>query len=205
MLSTLQVNKINLNMNSTFGISMIIGITGTIAAGKGTVSEILEKKGFKHFSSSGLLREYLVKENLEQNRDNMHMMAKKLRSENGNNFIMKTNLERAGNSNAILESVRHPGEVEFLKKNNALVLAIDAPIEIRYKRIQSRGNSKDHVSFEKFKEQQEKDLNDSGSGCQTKACIDAADYTIINDSGVEQLEKRIDEFIEKFKDKLSIK
>lgn len=38
---------------------LIIGITGTIGAGKGTVSDYLvNKKGFKHFS----VREFLIKE-----------------------------------------------------------------------------------------------------------------------------------------------
>lgn len=37
---------------------IIIGITGTLGAGKGTVVEYLKTKGFKHFS----VREFLTQE-----------------------------------------------------------------------------------------------------------------------------------------------
>ena len=36
---------------------MIIGITGTLGAGKGTVVDFLKEKGFRHFS----VRDYLIK------------------------------------------------------------------------------------------------------------------------------------------------
>ncbi len=37
---------------------MIIGVTGTLAAGKGTIVKLLLEKNFKHYS----VREFLIKE-----------------------------------------------------------------------------------------------------------------------------------------------
>ncbi len=58
---------------------MIIGITGTSGAGKGTVVDYLLKKGFKHYSVRDFLTEEILKRGLEPNRDNMIFVANELR------------------------------------------------------------------------------------------------------------------------------
>jgi len=40
---------------------MIIGITGSLAAGKDTVAQILEENGFRHISLSQILRDLVIK------------------------------------------------------------------------------------------------------------------------------------------------
>ena len=56
----------------------IVGITGTLGAGKGTIVEYLKTKGYIHLS----VREYLISElqkrNLEINRDNLRELANNL-------------------------------------------------------------------------------------------------------------------------------
>ncbi len=68
----------------------IIGITGTIGAGKGTVVDYLVKeKGYDHLSVRVYLTEEIKKRNLPVNRDSMREIANELRFENGPAYVVK--------------------------------------------------------------------------------------------------------------------
>jgi len=55
----------------------VIGITGTLGAGKGTIVEFLKAEyGFDHYSVRGYLIEEINKRSLEVNRDSMTIMYK---------------------------------------------------------------------------------------------------------------------------------
>ncbi len=57
---------------------MILGITGTIGAGKGTVVDYLKERGFAHYSSSGILKEILAERDLPLTRLYMSTVADEL-------------------------------------------------------------------------------------------------------------------------------
>ena len=87
---------------------MIIGLTGPIGAGKGTIVEYLKEKGFKHFSARALIEEELKKHHLPIDRAHMTDMGNKLRRENDPGYIIRTLYERALSSgkNSVVESKR---------------------------------------------------------------------------------------------------
>ena len=61
----------------------IIGITGTLGAGKGTVVDFLvSEKGYKHYSVRSFISEEIIKRNLPLNRDSMVVVANDLRANN---------------------------------------------------------------------------------------------------------------------------
>ena len=63
---------------------IIIGITGTLGAGKGTIVDFLTKnKRFEHFSARALIVEEIEKRGLENNRNNMVVVDNDLRNKNG--------------------------------------------------------------------------------------------------------------------------
>lgn len=171
---------------------MFIGITGTFGAGKGTVAKFFVSKGFKHYSSSDLICEYLDKEKLDHTRQNMITMANKLRAQYGTGFIVETFLKRAKDQDAVMESIRSLGEVEELRKHNGILLAVDAPIEQRYKRILKRKSSKDLIDFQTFKEQEESEMHGSGPKQQIIACINEADFHIDNKYTIQELYKKLE-------------
>jgi dCMP deaminase len=180
---------------------MFIGITGTYGAGKGTVANFFKSKGFLHFSASDLLREYLDNEGLPHSRDNLIAMGKKIREQYGTGYIIEEFIKRANGQNAVLESIRSLGEVEALKKNSGILLSVNAPIEMRYKRIISRQSSKDNVDFQTFKTQEESELNGTGGGQQLIPCMKQAHYSINNTLTVEELYKNLEKLLEIMKQK----
>ena len=67
---------------------IIIGITGTLGAGKGTmVDYLVQKRGFAHFSVRTYLQREMKKRNMPDNRDSMTTLANELRAQNSPSFI----------------------------------------------------------------------------------------------------------------------
>ncbi len=179
---------------------IIIGITGTIGAGKGTVVEYLVKnKGFKHFSARDLISEEVEKKGLEKNRDNMVIVANDLRQKYGSGYVADELYRRAlvSGDNCIIESIRTVGEIESLKnKGNFILLAVDAEPKVRYERILERKTTTDNVSYEKFLEDENKEMeSDDLSKQNLKKCIEMADFVIDNNGTLDELNLKIEEIL----------
>jgi len=104
---------------------IIIGITGTLGAGKGTIVEYLTKsRGFAHFSVRGFLLDEIRKRGLPENRDSMVVVANDLRKINSPSYITDQLFLQATNKgkDAVIESIRTPGEVESLKSKSQFYL-----------------------------------------------------------------------------------
>ncbi len=184
----------------------IIGITGTLGAGKGAVVDYLKQKGFGHFSVREFLFEEIRRRGLEPNRDNTNLVGEDLRSKHSASYIIECLFDQAQKSgkNCIIESVRAMGEVAFLKKQkNFTLIAVDADPHVRYDRALKRKSALDHVSFEKFlaDEQREMYSNDPAR-MSLSDCIKAADFVIINEGSKEELHKKVEEVLEKMPKKL---
>jgi dephospho-CoA kinase len=176
---------------------IIIGITGTIGAGKGTIVEYLTlNKGFTHYSVRAFLIEEIKKRGLEVNRDSMVLVANDLRKNHKPSYIIEQlylSAERSG-TNCIIESIRNRGEVDFLKsKANFILFAVDADPVIRYKRIIQRKSETDYISYEVFLENERREMTSTDPNNQNIAeCIKLADYIFCNDTSVEKLHKELD-------------
>ena len=122
---------------------IVIGLTGTLGAGKDTVvNYLIKNEDFQHLSVRKFLIKELQKRNLPINRDTMRQLANELREKYGNAYIVEKLYSEAlkSNKNTIIESIRSVGEVEALKrKDNFFLIAIDADPKIRYSRIRQRG------------------------------------------------------------------
>ena len=177
-----------------------IGITGTLGSGKGTVVEYLTReKNFKHYSVRDLLREELAKRKMPVNRDTLTAIANTLRAKHGPAYLVEQLFLRArdANINCIIESIRTPGEVETLRKHeNFYLLAVDADTRLRYKRIRSRNSETDQVSYQKFIQNEEREMHSTDSNKQNlAACIHLADYVIVNNGSLMNLHRSIEDFL----------
>ena len=176
---------------------IIIGITGTIGAGKGTLVEYLvEKKDFVHYSVRGFLIEELNKRNILVNRDTMVLLANELRERNSPSYIIDCLYEQAKQSgkDAVIESIRTSGEVESLrKKENFCLLAVDADPEIRYKRIVKRNSETDHITFEEFLSNEQREMISTDPNKQNLSkCIEMANCLLTNNGTIDELYKQLE-------------
>ena len=190
---------------------MIIGISGTLGAGKGTVVEFLKERGFAHYSVREFLVEEILKRGLDVNRDNMVSVANDLRAKFGAAYIVEElhgrAMERGGD--CVIESVRCVGEVEALREKSKVqspkskvgfvLWAVDADVESRYARIVERGSSTDMISFDDFVRQEGSEMkNENPLKQNLKACIEMADVCFRNDWTIGELKGKVLKALDKF-------
>ena len=178
---------------------MIIGITGTLGAGKGTVVKYLvEHQGFKHLSARAFFQEQMDKEGIPVNRDTMIEFANSLRAKHGSDYVFRELFKKAEaiGGDVVIESLRTVGEAKALKENEgALLLAVDADQNLRYERIHGRGSALDQVTFDKFVEQENTEMRSDDEHKQNIAAVmNMADHTIYNDNDTEVLFRNVEEF-----------
>ncbi len=175
---------------------MIVGITGTIGAGKGTVVDyLIKEKQFRHFSGRDFLLKEIKNRGLEPGRDTMKKVADDLRAIYSPSYIIEQLFSEANISggNVVIESVRAFGEADFLKSHDAKILAVDADRDLRYKRITGRGSSTDDVSFEKFCRQEDAELKNDDPNKQNLLGVMAhADSSIKNNGTINELYTEVD-------------
>ncbi len=181
----------------------IIWITWPAAAGKWTVVDyFVNKLWFVHYSASWYLTEILKSQNKEINRDTLRELADSLRAQYGPSYLISELYNQAAKNwkNAIIESVRTVWEVELLRdKENFILLSIDADQELRYKRAIERNSEKDHISFEKFKEQEDlESANEDPNKWNIKACQKLADIELQNNWNIDELYASIENFIKTY-------
>jgi dephospho-CoA kinase len=180
---------------------MIIGITGTNGAGKGTVVEYLVAKGYAHYSVRTELIKEIEKRGMPLDRASMRLVANDLREKNGPeyfNVLFLADAKARGVKNFVIESIRNLGEVKYLKENGAIILAVDADRPIRYERILRRGSDTDKVDFDTWVKQEEIEWhNTAAHDMNVPAGMALADYTLSNNGTLEDLHRQIDDVLAK--------
>lgn len=180
----------------------IIGITGTLGAGKGTIVDYLaNNKGFKHYSVRQFLVGEIEKKGLPVNRDTMTEVANNLRANHSPSYIIEQLYKQAvaNGGNAIIESIRTPGEVDFLKKQGEFYLiAVDADPHIRYQRITLRASETDQISFDTFMSNEKREFTASDPNKQNLSrCIQLADMVLQNNGGIDELNLQLDKELDR--------
>lgn len=182
----------------------IIGITGTLGAGKGTIVDYLTRHhGFTHFSVRGYLTKIIKAKGGEVNRDTLVATANELRAQNTPSFIAEELYREAKESgtNCIIESIRTVGEVNALHaKGSFNLFAVDADQKLRYSRIVERASETDKVSFETFVDNENREMTNTDPNKQNLTeCMRLADYRFMNNGSFDHLYRELDEVLDKIK------
>ena len=199
---------------------LIIGITGTLGAGKGAVVDYLvQQNNFLHFSVRSYLTEIIVEREMPVNRDSMVLVANELRAANGPSYLAEQLLVKAVDKmstlsmseedsqqqqqqqqpgGAIIESIRTIGEVEALRSSghSFVLLAVDADPKLRYERVVLRKSATDQVTFEQFISDENREMNNNEPHKQNlQECIKRSDYTLRNEGTLEELHAQVDQML----------
>ncbi len=179
---------------------IIIGITGKIGAGKGTVVEYLrEQRGFMHYSARTFITEEVKRRGMPVDRPSMNEVSNDLRSAHSPAYIIESlyKIAKERGEDCIIESIRTIGEIEALRKiGHFHLLAVTADLPIRYERILFRNSETDHVSFEEFADMDELESKSTDPNKQNvDACIREADLVLHNNGTVQELYKEIENFL----------
>ncbi|MFO7722071.1 MAG: AAA family ATPase [Bacteroidales bacterium] len=179
----------------------VVGITGTIGAGKGTIVEyLMTQKGFTHYSVRGYLIREITQRGLPLNRDSMVQVANELRAKHSPAFIVEELYREAiaVGKDCVIESIRTPGEVDALRRvPGFMLLAVDAEPEIRYSRIFSRGSETDQIDYRTFLANEAREMNSKDPNHQNlHQCIRMADVVMLNNGTMKELYDQVEAWLE---------
>ncbi|MFC1754912.1 AAA family ATPase [Thermoproteota archaeon] len=187
---------------------MIVCVTGTIASGKGKGADVIRKLGFEHHSFSLEIRAIARERDIEINRDNLSALGRKLREEKPSGSIIGDRvlekIKKHPDKDYVLDGMRDVGEVEVLKNyeketgTRIIIIAVNAPQELRWERLKTRKRHGDPETFEAFKEIDDREF-EGGHGQDVGDVMKMADYVVDNSGNLEDFEANMKKIIEKEK------
>lgn len=183
----------------------VIGLTGTIGAGKKLVKEILLRSfNCYYVTLSEIIRGELEKKKGNFNRTSLQDMGNELRQKYGGHILAKLAVEYLPRDKEliIVDGIRNPAEAEWLRKNfgaDFVWIGVDAPEKVRFERVQKRGSFRDPKTWEEFLVMDKRDKGEGEPewGQQVAKCLEQVDYKIMNDCTIEELEKKVEEIMKR--------
>ncbi len=173
----------------------LIGLTGTNGAGKGEAAAYFGTRGYAYYSLSDVIREELARRGEPASRDNLIRAGNELRRSFGPDILARRTVARIGaGERAVIDSIRNLREIEFLRRQQGfLLLAIDAPIEVRFARAALRGRDESAGDIEAFRKKEGQERAGGAAAQQLEASMAAADRIIVNDGTLEEFHRKLEE------------
>ena len=179
---------------------MIIGLTGRMAAGKGTLADVLIKHGFSYQSLRDEIRKELRLRGIPESRTNLTEIGNAMRREDGPGALaIRALASLDADIPSIVDSIRNPEEVRLLRASGLpfLLARVDAPPHIRYERLVARGRVGDVTSLEEFQAQEKRELESADPTTQQLiATEELADCVLVNDCSLSEFQERVKEWLD---------
>ena len=176
---------------------IIIGLSGEIACGKGTVAKyIAEKYNAGSYRFSTMLRDAMNRLYIGQNRENISTFSTMLRQNFGEDLfakVMAEDVKKDETEIIVIDGIRRLADIEYLKKIPEFKFAyIEADIKKCYDRIIQRDENTDDKdkTFDEFLEEHNLETE-----TQIKDLKNHADIIIENNGTIEDLYEKVDNII----------
>ena len=177
----------------------VIAFTGMPASGKSEAVQLAKDKGIPVIRMGDLVWEETKRQGKALTDKNVGTVASNMRKTHGMDIWAKRTVEKICSlkkpAHLVIDGVRNMEEIEYFKKElgqHFLVVAIDAPDELRRKRAIARGRTDDSKDL---KDLEERDKREISWGLQ-KVIADA-DIIIQNNGTLDQLRTRVLTLFEK--------
>ncbi len=180
---------------------MILGVSGLNGAGKGEVVRFLEARSFCSHSLSDVIRDELRERGHEESRERMIETGNAIRAAEGPGGLATRLASRlVSDRNYVIDSVRHPAEVEVLRAltGRFRLIWVDADEAIRLERIRARRRSGDPTTLDELRRLEGAELgSDDPSTQQLLAVRELADFSLDNGASLEDLQHALQEILER--------
>jgi len=179
---------------------MILGISGLNGGGKSEVVGFLEERSFYPLSLSDVLRQELARQGLEETRERMIDAGRALRASEGEGALAaRLAMQMAPDRNYVVDSVRHPSEVEVLRQRTGRfkLIWVEAEEGVRFERMQTRGRAGDAETLAQFRELEQRELRSSDPAAQQLLAVrELADFTVDNGGSLDDLRHRMHDLLQ---------
>ncbi len=175
--------------------NVLIGLTGRNASGKSTVVAWFVDKGLVSESCSDSIRAHLREQGIEESRTALIEGGRELRRAGGAGILAEMLLERLAGADAVIDSIRTPGEVEALRgREDFVLIEVRAGMESRWQRAQARARAGDALDRETFFAQEQSEAvakDEAGQALDATAAL--ADMILINDGELSELHSDLED------------
>jgi len=168
----------------------VVSIVGMAGAGKSEVARLFKENGFVRIRFGDVTDEEVKKQGLELNEQNERYIRELLRKEHGMSAYARLNLPRIDSalkhSNVVIDGLYSWEEYIFLKDyygEDFYVVAVWASPRTRYARLTTRLNRR--LTLEEAASRDRTEIENTNKG----GPIAIADFTIINESSLENLKR----------------
>lgn len=173
---------------------MILGVAGPYASGKGEVVAFLQARSFYPYSLSDVIREELAARGETETRERMIALGTELRTDEGPGALARRLLPKLEHDkNYVIDSIRHPAEVEVLRGVSRFRLIwVDADEGLRFERLRKRARPGDPETLPELRalEGREQGGNDP-AGQRLREVRELADWVVENDGSLETLHEKV--------------
>jgi len=164
----------------------VVSIVGMTGAGKSEVARVFEENGFIRIRFGDLTDEGMKKRGLEPNEENERLVRELLRKEHGMAAYAKLNLPRIeqAQSDVVIDGLYSWEEYIYLKERygeDLYLVAVWSSPKTRYDRLSSRSSRR--LTPEEAISRDRAEMENTNKG----GPIAMADFTIINESTLENL------------------
>src|SRR5207253_786357 len=120
-----------------------------------------------------------------------------LRQRYGANVLAERTLAKIeDDKHYIIDSIRNPAEVNaFRAAKHFKLIRVEAPPEVRFQRILNRRRPGDPTSMDEFVALDNREAEGEETAQNLLKVELLADYTLVNDDGLEKLYRKIDELL----------
>ena len=178
----------------------VVSIVGMTGAGKSEVARVFEENGFIRIRFGDVTDEEIGKRGLELNEENERHIRELLRQQLGMSAYARLNLPRIDSalkySDVVIDGLYSWEEYTFLKtcyREDFYVVAVWASPRTRYARLTSRLNRR--LTLEEAASRDGAEIENINKG----GPIAMADFTIINESSIENLKKEAERIISRLR------
>ncbi len=177
----------------------VLAFVGAPAAGKSEAASIAVELCIPVVTMGDEIRKELKERGMPLNDENAGRVATELREREGMDAIAKRCIQRIQEIDTgvvLVDGIRGIAEVERFKEefgDDFLLVCIEAPLDVRYERIKSRGRGDDLLSLEEFKRREERE-NSWGMD----AAMEIASRVLKNENSLEQFKADIKFFLEHY-------
>jgi dephospho-CoA kinase len=175
----------------------IIAFAGLPFSGKSEAVKIANDMGITVIRMGDMVWEEVKNQGLEINDKNVGMVANDMRKKHGMDIWAKRTIEKIKLidkfDSLVIDGIRNVEEIEAFKSQlgeDFVVVAVEVPDEIRYKRAMGRRREDDSLDLDKIKERDERER-----GWGLDAVIASADIIIANDGTIQDFQDKIIEIL----------
>jgi dephospho-CoA kinase len=165
-------------------------------SGKTTITKNLQEKNYTLIKMGDVIRNLAKEKGLKTEPKTIGKLAKEIRMEKGVTAIAELcleNIRKRGKQKIVIDGIRSLKEVKkFREYYPSELIAVYASPKKRFERLIKRNRRDDPKNWSQFVERDERELN-FGIG----RAIALAEYTIINEYSIKELEKSFIDMFER--------